>query len=423
MSVERGAIGNAEPGCGQGEAAGISYLHPNSDCSETDVSTQLNRVWPRRILFFVGAFFCIGGIQETVENLAAEFLRQERAVAIFTDRYKLGAPERQPFASAEAAALYIPSQGPASWRHPERLIKLPHQIVDAENELVDRIRRWCPDVVNCHEWQWDRFPIIARACRRAEVPLVFTLYDVCGRGKCGARPLRWLRFAARLNTISLSCKSAIEALLPHPHDIQIIYPGVDVLAAKAAGPYHAKRPYIFSAGRLRIDHKAFDLLVAAFVEVARCYQQVDLLIAGEGPDRAQLQSLILQNGLKDRVRLLGAVSREELWSLHKGSLFFAMPSRMAEGLGLVFMEAMASAKAVIGSAVGGVSEIVSHGRTGLLLERNDVALLVAMLRRFLDEPDNVRRMGEAGYRHMARWRGWSGVADEYLSLYRAGVRR
>jgi glycosyltransferase involved in cell wall biosynthesis len=180
---------------------------------------------------------------------------------------------------------------------------------------------------------------------------------------------------------------------------------------------------MFSAGRLRLDHKAFDLLIAAFAEVARSYQPLDLLIAGEGPDRAHLQQLICQNGLRDRVRLLGAVSRQELWSLHKGSLFFAMPSRMAEGLGLVFMEAMASAKAVIGSAVGGVSEIVSQGRMGALLEKNDVALLAATLRRFLDEPENTHKMGEAGYHQIAAWHSWSQVAADYLALYRAAIRR
>lgn len=374
---------------------------------------------PLRILLVAGAFRCIGGVQENVDHLAAEFVRRNHTVGVLTDFHKRDSPERAPLAQAELISAHIPTQSPVTWRHLERLVKRSRNLTRAEEELADRIRGWRPDVVNCHEWHWDRFGVIARACRRAGVPLIFTLYDSCGRGKLGNRPLRWLESAIAVNAISFSSRSAIQKFLRVPDEMPVIYPGVDTEAAAASVAYRWHRPYIFSAGRLDLAHKAFDLLISSFAMLASSYPSIDLLIAGDGPDRAELEGLIAQSGLTGRVRLLGAVSRRDLWSLHKGSVFFAMPSRMSEGLGMVFLEAMAAAKAVIGTAIGGVSEIVSHDRTGVLLEKNDPNLVASALRRLLDDPRSTERMGRNGREAVVARHAWPQAADRYLALYDA----
>lgn len=379
---------------------------------------------PLRILLLVSAFRRIGGVQETVDHLADQFISKGHRVAIVTDHHLLDStPERASLAETELTILHIPTESPPTWRHLERLIKRSREIVAAEEGIANYIRAWQPDVVNCHEWHWDRFPVIARACRHVGVPLIFTLYDTCGRGNLGNKPLDYLRSASALITISLSSKSAIERLLNRSREIQIIYPGVDVVAATAAAPHPWPRPYIFSTGRLQLTHKAFDLLISSFAAIAGSYPSIDLLIAGNGPDRPLLERLIERKGLAGRVSLLGTLSRQELWSFYKGCLFFAMPSRMHEGLGMVFLEAMASAKAVIGTAIGGVSEVVSDGQTGVLLGENDPDALAAAFRRFIDDPQQLERMGRRGYHSAVGWHNWPDAAAEYLAVYETVLSR
>ena len=117
---------------------------------------------------------------------------------------------------------------------------------------------------------------------------------------------------------------------------------MDLAAAAAASAFCRDRSYIFSAARLDLRSKAVDALVSAFAMVASDFPEVDLLIAGAGPDRETLAGQIATlKGLQNRIELIGARGRDEMWALYKGSLFFAMPSRVNEGEGLVYREAMA----------------------------------------------------------------------------------
>jgi glycosyltransferase involved in cell wall biosynthesis len=372
-----------------------------------------------RILLLVGSFRCIGGVQEMVDNLAREFIRYGHSAAIITDRYAVDAVERVSDADVQLTDLDIPKEKPASWRHPERLFRRSRGAALAEQELGDRIVEWRPDVVSSHEWLWDRFPAIGRACEYAKVPFVQTLYDASGSGKLGNRALESLRRAHSLAVVSRATKSHFESLLDGCAEMRVIYPGVDVAAAYAAAPSQREREYIFCAGRLLLAHKAIDTLIEAFRLVARDYPLVDLLIAGGGSNRDSLEAVIARHRLKDRVRLLGVVSRQELWSLYKGALFFAMPSRMREGLGMVFLEAMACGKAVIASAQGGVPEIVSADGTGCLLEGGDPnpRTIAQAMRQLLDDPHKRARMGRNGYELANARYTWAHAAAAYLALF------
>ena len=111
------------------------------------------------------------------------------------------------------------------------------------------------------------------------------------------------------------------------------------------------------------------------------------------------------------------VERSELWGLYKDALFFAMPSRMPEGLGLVFLEAMAAGVAVIGTRSGGTPEIVDHGRTGLLVEDNTPAELATAMRQMLNNPGERTAMGERARQRVASRYTWRQFALQYLEVY------
>jgi glycosyltransferase involved in cell wall biosynthesis len=145
---------------------------------------------------------------------------------------------------------------------------------------------------------------------------------------------------------------------------------------------------LLAVGRLHAvkDH-AF--LVRACAELYQRGVDFECSIAGAGPERRRLQSLIHKSGLEDRVTLLGHVARGQVASLYERADVIVLTSR-SEGLPLVLMEAMARGKLVLAPAITGIPELVLAGKTGFLYEAGSLDDFVAQLmlvRSLLHAPD------------------------------------
>jgi glycosyltransferase involved in cell wall biosynthesis len=165
-----------------------------------------------------------------------------------------------------------------------------------------------------------------------------------------------------------------------------------------------------------LRHKAVDALVEAFELLAPEFPEVDLLIAGDGPERPQIEAMIAASRLEARINLLLSLPHNELWSLYKGALVFVMLSRMAEGLPLVFFEAMACGRPVVGTRTGGTPEIVIHQENGLLVERNEPQEIAAAIRGLLANAGEREQMGRRGC-ELVKDYDWQIAASSYLELY------
>ncbi len=120
-----------------------------------------------------------------------------------------------------------------------------------------------------------------------------------------------------------------------------------------------------------------------------------LLLMGDGPDRSQAEWLVSQKGLRNKVEFLGKVDR-----VHEKLSFadlMVAPSEM-ESFGLAALEAMACEVPTVGTAVGGVPEVVEHGRTGFLAQVGDVEAMAAFAIDILSDEKRLREMGM-----LARW--------------------
>ena len=153
---------------------------------------------------------------------------------------------------------------------------------------------------------------------------------------------------------------------------------------------------IVSACRLEPD-KGSDVLIRAFSGIAGEFPEASVWIAGDGEDRARLQSIAQEAGVSGRVHLTGTLPRPRLRQLIQAGEFFAMITRRMrlENFGLVFIEANACGKAVLGGRTGGVPDAVEDGVSGLLVDPASVEEARAALRRLLGDPD-FRRSLEAG---------------------------
>ncbi len=180
------------------------------------------------------------------------------------------------------------------------------------------------------------------------------------------------------------------------HKIEVIHNAVPLhpvacktdIATEKDAAWAMEQPIVLTVARLDKQKGLSHLLQAA----ARV-PEATFVIAGDGPERARLESQARELQLGQRVVFLG--HRRDIPVLLSGCDLFVLPS-LYEGLPLSALEAMVAGKPVIATAVGGTDEAIIHGVTGLLVPPADAAALAEAIRRLLSDPALSRRLGMAG---------------------------
>ena len=173
-------------------------------------------------------------------------------------------------------------------------------------------------------------------------------------------------------------------------NVAVVQNGID------AGVYAANRSArgirrAITVANLR-DEKGHDVLIEAIGRLDAAGSTVEFQFAGDGPRRAALERLVQRRGLQERVRFLG--ERHDLPLLLAEADLFILPSR-TEAFPNSLMEAMAAGLPVIACRVGGIPELVSHGRDGVLVPAGDPAALARAISNVLDDPTGAAAMGAA----------------------------
>jgi glycosyltransferase involved in cell wall biosynthesis len=140
--------------------------------------------------------------------------------------------------------------------------------------------------------------------------------------------------------------------------------------------------------------KGADLLIRAFLQISPEFPTARLKIIGHFPhDREQLAALA--NG-SNKVEILKARPNPEVLEIMSRAAILVLPSR-CEGMGRVLIEAMAAGLPVVGSEVGGIPFMISHGENGFLFPSQNVEALAGILRKLLADPGLRREMGRRGF--------------------------
>jgi colanic acid/amylovoran biosynthesis glycosyltransferase len=157
---------------------------------------------------------------------------------------------------------------------------------------------------------------------------------------------------------------------------------------------------LITIGRLHAS-KGHDVLLRAMKLLRDRGADVSLRLAGAGGERESLGILAADLGIADRTRFLGSLSEDELIEELKTSDAFVLASH-AEPLGVVYMEAMAMGVPAIGTAAGGVGEIIATGVDGILVQPNNPEQLADAIAGLMNDEDRRQKLGRAGREKIVR---------------------
>jgi len=185
---------------------------------------------------------------------------------------------------------------------------------------------------------------------------------------------------------------------------------------------------VLFVGRL-VERKGIRYLIEAVRRLpSPLARRAKLVVIGDGPERSVLEEQARRDGVTGRVEFRGRVSAEELKRAYAAADVFVLPAVVdtrgdTEGLGVVLLEAMSYGVPVIGSALGGITDIVTDGATGLLVPPGDAAALAAALARLAGDPALAERLGRAGQRRVREDFSWAAIVKQWEECYAAAMKR
>jgi glycosyltransferase involved in cell wall biosynthesis len=378
-----------------------------------------------------------GGQNVHVACLAAGLVRLGHQVTVYTRRDSADTPART--VMEPGVVVEQVHAGPARPVPKDDLLPFMP-------EFARQLRRqWAasrPHVVHAHFWMSGLASV--EAAEPLGIPVALT-YHALGtvkrrhQGEADTSPPARIEterdVGQRCGLVLATCTDEVFELVRlgvDRHRISVIPCGVDLERFTPGGPVAALgesgRLRLLAVGRL-VPRKGFDTAIEALSDLPGA----ELIIAGGPPERdlphdAEARRLLVkaeEHGVADRVRLLGGVPRREMPALIR-SADVVVCTPWYEPFGIVPLEAMASAVPVVAAAVGGLTDTVLDGTTGILVPPRDPKRLTAALRPLLADADYRARLGENGSQRARQRYGWDLIArhtaDAYTRLTRAASR-
>ena len=281
-------------------------------------------------------------------------------------------------------------------------------------KLWRALRRLSPTTIHLNKNEVAGLRYVEVLCQLARIPVVSVVHSP---RPPSTRIARWLcrRLASRAAatvTVSRAGSSQLAAMLDlDPTEVTTIPNAVEPLSLSVED----HDGFTIGVVARLVPHKCVDLVLDAVAAVP----DVAVLIGGDGPARRPLEMRAERLGLADRVEFLGWADPGDVLGRSDA---VALVSEV-EGQPLSLLDARAAGLPVIATDVGGVSEIVVDGETGMLVPIDDVDALVSAIQALATDHELAVRMGRAARQHHAESGGPAAMATAYRRLYaRAGAR-
>ena len=292
---------------------------------------------------------------------------------------------------------------------------------------LERHRVAPPDVIQAQS-AWPTGMAAVKVAARLQRPFVVTFHieddprlirRASPRGLYGTM----LRRAAALVVVGSPLERALQRLLPKgasAANVLRIANGTDLRAAQISMNEVKERSgwgHLVSVCNLWTT-KGIHLNLEALARLsARGVTWRSYTVVGDGPERRSLEALARRLGIADKVEFTGRLHHREALRRIAAAQIFSLPS-WQESFGMVYLEAMASGKPVVGVRGQGAEDIIRPEKDGLLVSPQDVDGLAAALERLLGDERLARDLGTAGERRAQEFT-WEKNAGQYLELYRS----
>ncbi|MEO3812355.1 glycosyltransferase family 4 protein [Sphaerisporangium sp. B11E5] len=354
-----------------------------------------------------------GGIQAFVHALASRL--PPGAVVVYAPRWA-GCEE---FDGRQAYPVV---------RHPTSLMLPVPGVARRAGELVRRYK--CETVVFGAAAPLGLLAPGLRAAGARRVVMLTHGHEAAWAGVAPARALLG-RIAAHADAVTYLgdyTRERLARVVP-PDRLVRLAPGVDTTVFRpGAGGAEIRlslgigdRPVVVCVSRL-VPRKGQDTLVRCWPRVLRAVPEAVLLLVGGGPYRRALERSAAARSLSGSVIVTGPVPWSSLPAYYDVGDVFAMPCRTrfggldVEGLGIVYLEASATALPVVAGASGGAPDAVRHGETGLVVDGTAPAEVADALISLLADPARARAMGRHGRAWITREWQWTEVAARFATL-------
>jgi hypothetical protein len=268
--------------------------------------------------------------------------------------------------------------------------------------------------------------------RRLNIPFVVTVHGLDTFNRCfqDGMAATWRRISSirvYANARKVICVSEkVQSVLKDgmasagvTAESEVVYNGTDT---ELFAPKHndSEQQSILIVGIL-LAGKGHEVVLRAIGRLKQSHPDLQCKIIGEGADRDRFTRLAQDLGISGRVHFLGRRSRTEVADAMRDCTVFVLPSRY-EGLGCVYLEAMACGKPAIGCHGQGIEEIIRHGENGWLIPIDGLEDLVQGLKVFLGNADLRARIGNAARLTILNNLTLSYQASRLMKIYKEAAR-
>lgn len=353
-----------------------------------------------------------GGVQLHVRDLAEFLLREGHDVSVLA-----------PADDDTATPPYFVSAGRAvPIRYNGSVARLAFGPITAA-----RVNRWLErgdfDVLHVHEPVSPSVSMLALWAYEGPVVATFHTSNVRSRALHAAHPLLRPGLEKIAGRIAVS-QDARRTVATHLGGDAVVIPNgvyVDEFARAPRNPAWEGRPdapTIAFLGRMNEPRKGLDVLLGAMTRVVERFPNARLLVAGPGDaDQVRREAPV---SVRDRLEFLGLISDADKASLFASVDAYVAPNTGGESFGIILVEAMSAGAPVVASDLEAFARVLDDGHAGRLFPTGDADALGESLLGLLDDPEERRRLREAGQAR-AQVYDWNSVARHILTVYETVV--
>ena len=281
------------------------------------------------------------------------------------------------------------------------------------------------DIIHAHVALPDGFAAMMLN-RRYNKPLVVTVHGqdlqvtLFRNASCKKALAKVFEQADKVVTVSTKLKEIAKANIGFTEKFAVISNGISperiALAKTALASSYTSHKIILSVSNL-IASKGLDLNIKAISQLTEKYPDLKYLVIGAGPEMSALKQLTHDLSLDAQIEFLGELPHAKVMEYMAIADIFSLPS-WQEGFGVVYLEAMAHGKAVIGCCGEGITDVIENNKTGLLVKPRKVKSLIGAIAFLLENLERAHEIGERAKKLVLENYTWEKNVQKYIEIYK-----